>query len=163
MIRDIRLLHVLLIALAFALGGGPRVHAMAGGPGGMALVICSEEGARTIYLDASGNPASPMGDCAKCLNCLAASGPGVAVAGLILTMPAARHRRAVSPARALPRQRRHHRPQSRGPPPEAPGSVRTAAPKTRSRVAAGCELDRMACPVSGLRRNYGRYFKDARR
>lgn len=163
MTRDIRLLHVLLLVLAFALGGGPRVHAMAGGPDGMALVICSEDGARTIYLDASGNPASPMGDCAKCLNCLAASGPGLTVTGLVLTVPAARRRRGVGPARALPRRRRHHRPQSRGPPPEAPGSTRTPAPMMRSRVAAGCDLDRMACPVPGTSRDCGRYFKDARR
>ena len=65
-----RVFLVLSMSLALALYGA-ALAAPASGPM-TELVICGEDGAETIRLDATGSPAEPTSQCCKCQSCLAA-------------------------------------------------------------------------------------------
>lgn len=117
----LRLVVVTLLALALALAGPARALAPAHVAGLGPMVLCSDEGMQTIYLDAGGAPmpAPSPADCATCPECLGApvlftppSQAGLALhqaTGGEVTIPV---RLALPPSRPL-------RPETRGPPPEA--------------------------------------------
>ncbi len=165
MSRHFSLMHVFVIALALALGGGPRVHAMGGEADLTALVICSEAGVRTIYLDTSGTPAHPVKNCNKCPCCDALLSSMPAISGFALSAPLARRRGGSRHSSPTPRPRRHQRPQSRGPPPGAPGRIDLAyAAKIRVHAsAARIDFVQVGSPDLGSCQRYGRQLRDARR
>lgn len=164
MVPNLRLLIALLISLATGLAGGPRVHAMGADGNLVAMVICSQDGAQTIYANADGSPALPASDCATCPLCIALSIPALAAPEQSVPVRTARRYRGVRPAATIVRTRRHVRPQSRGPPPEASDCIdpaRAVMVGTRP-PAAGTGFIDVGSPDLGTCRRYGRYFKDAR-
>jgi hypothetical protein len=64
------LIFTLLMSLALAFYGA-AIASPASGPL-TEMVICGEDGAETIQMDATGNPAEPTSQCCKCQSCLAA-------------------------------------------------------------------------------------------
>lgn len=91
------------------------------------IVICGAEGAKTIWLDAAGNPvpapsdlpAAPMPACAECPICLATDAPALSPRGPAPWLaPLARLSRCIGrPAHGpRPSRRQHQRPDARGPP-----------------------------------------------
>jgi hypothetical protein len=74
----VRPLVALVTALALSLAGAFAMPVTAGS-GLMPMVICADEGARTIWLDAEGNPVpAPQHDCRTCPKCLSANIDGIA-------------------------------------------------------------------------------------
>ena len=74
-----RILATLLtLVLALALGSSGPVRATAHGheAGLAAMVICGEDGAKTVYVDATGHPAEPGNVCTD--SCVACLPPGTA-------------------------------------------------------------------------------------
>ena len=69
MIRSFHLTIALLAAIALAVAGGLRPDGAMHAAGLTELVICSDLGTKTVYLDAKGQPATPV-SCAKCPDCL---------------------------------------------------------------------------------------------
>lgn len=112
---------VIALALALALAGQARARALVHAPGGAEMVICSDEGMKTVYLDAAGAPAKSPSDCWNCPDCIGApaiatpptpvgpASPDVTAVGR--AQPAGQ---ALSPSRYL-------RPETRGPPQAARG------------------------------------------
>lgn len=109
-------LVVILFMLALGLAGGPRVHAMGAAAGLTATVICSESGARTLYLKADGTPARPAQDCAECPLCIALSVPVLTPPEHALPHRLARRSSARRRENAVNRGTCNRRPKSRGPP-----------------------------------------------
>lgn len=164
MILNIRFLIALLISLAAGLAGGPHVHAMGANGNFVAMVICSEGGAQTIYANADGTPARPASDCAKCPVCTALSAPGLAAPEQSVHARTARRYRGVRSAATILPTRRHMHQQSRGPPPESPECIDPAC-AVMMRIhaqAAGTGFIEVGSPDLGTCRRDGRYLKDAR-
>jgi hypothetical protein len=159
-----RLLIVVLIALAAALAGGPRVHAMGADGSLVAMVICSDDGARTIYLDEDGIPASPASDCADCPVCRALSLPALAAPEHALPIRASRPRHEARSLEALVRTGRSSRPRSRAPPTMIRRCTnRAGIPATAlRRTTAACGSTKVECLVSGICHGFGRYLEDVR-
>lgn len=164
MAPNLRLLIALLISLAVGLAGGPSAHAMGADGNLVAMVICSEDGAQTIYANADGSPARPASDCAKCPLCIALSIPALAAPEQSAHVRTARRYRGVRSEATIVRTRRHVRQKSRGPPPEAP-ECKDPAHVVMVRIdppAAGTGFIEVGSPDPGTCRRCGRYFKDAR-
>ncbi|WP_413869194.1 DUF2946 family protein [Albidovulum sp.] len=112
---------VATLALALALAGQARAMALVHSPGGAEMVICSDEGMKTIYLDAGGAPAKSPADCRHCPDCIgtpAMAAPPTPVGPASPDVTAA--------GRALPAGQvllpsRYLRPETRGPPQGAHG------------------------------------------
>lgn len=126
---------VAVLALALALSGQARALPLVHSAGMGAVVICSDMGMQTIYLDASGAPAKFPSDCATCPECTAAPAlftppppVGAAARGRAGHDPIRLARQAVPPSR-------HLRPETRGPPPEA-RAVNDMAPAAVPQFAA---------------------------
>jgi len=164
MSRLIGLLFALLLSLASGLAGGPRVHAMGSDGNLTAMVICSESGARTIYLDAEGSPATPASDCEDCPLCIALSAPVLMVPQHAIPVRTARRRARSRPATALVRTRARRCPQSRGPPSTIPSSAipTRVGPDDLHASTAAQESTETDFVASGMRQSSGRCFKDAR-
>lgn len=82
-----RALLALSMSLALALyGAALATPAAASGPL-TELVICGDDGAETILLDVTGNPAKPARECCKCQSCLAAVDAFVPQQAFALTAP----------------------------------------------------------------------------
>lgn len=149
--------HVLVVAiltLALALSGGVRAMSPTHAPGVMAMVICSEEGTATIYLDAGGVPVKPAADCWTCPDCTTGSAlflPPTASNAAGDPMAAAR---PLHPADWKLSFSRHLRPESRGPPPVAHGTSILA-------LAAAPHLPAHRHPAGSCHRN-GRPLLEAR-
>ncbi|OYX41678.1 MAG: hypothetical protein B7Z02_14775 [Rhodobacterales bacterium 32-67-9] len=109
-------LVVILFMLALGLAGGPRVHAMGTSSDVTATVICSEGGARTLYLKADGTPARPAQDCAECPLCIALSVQGLTPPEHALPLRLARRSSARRREGAVMPATRNRRPKSRAPP-----------------------------------------------
>ncbi|WP_412174958.1 DUF2946 family protein [Albidovulum sediminicola] len=164
MFRVTRLFLVLIFSLATVLAGGPRVHAMSAAAGLTAIVICAENGAKTIYLNAEGAPAQPTSDCADCPICIALSAPALLAPEHSAPVRAARRSGGCRFSATVARTRPNLRPQSRGPPPRAlsnacPARANPAPMRIRTAVRASTKADLVA---SGMCHRSGRYFKDAR-
>ncbi len=161
---DARLLIALLISLATGLTGGPRAHAMGANGNLVAMVICSENGAQTIYANADGTPALPTSDCAKCPLCIALTAAALVAPEQSVHVRTARRYRGVRSVATIMQTRRYVRQRSRGPPPETPDCIDPArAVMVRDHPpAAGIGLIEAGSPDLGTCRRYGRYFKDAR-
>lgn len=164
MVFHARLLIVLLIALAAALAGGPRVHAMAADGPLVAMVICSDDGARTIYLNEDGIPSSPASDCADCPVCRALSLTALAAPEHSLPIRASRPRHEARLLEALVRTGRGSRPRSRAPPTMIRRCTNRAdIPATALRIAtATCGSTKVECHVPGMCVGFGRYLEDVR-
>ncbi len=63
----------LLLAACLTLYG-PFSTAMAGGSAAFSMEICADGVAKTVLIDADGNPVEPDQVCAKCLTCCQATG-----------------------------------------------------------------------------------------
>lgn len=85
-----------------------------------AVVICSEAGPQTIYLDSTGTPAEPMTDCATCPDCLETPALGTALPQIGPGFGAQTNLRHRLPAATQLPKARHQRPETRGPPPVNP-------------------------------------------
>lgn len=114
-----RLLHALCkILMVFALTLGTATAMPVRADHSLTqMVICGENGAKTVWLDASGTPAEPGHDCEECPKCIVFH--SVAVTFPQKARPWVAPRRIRTPIRsteALPRQRAHLRPALRGPP-----------------------------------------------
>lgn len=121
MVRILQMVVVSVLALALVLAG--RAHAMVPGhsTGMAAFVICSDEGMKTVYLDAGGAPERPRPDCWQCPDCNGA--PALATPPMLVG-PATLVVTAVSraqPVRQVLPPSRHLRPETRGPPLAAHG------------------------------------------
>ena len=165
MFRSFGLLLAFLFSLAAALAGAPRVHSMGADANLSAMVICSEDGAQTIYLDSDGVPASPKSDCAKCPVCIALSIHALAAPGQSLPVRTARRFRMTRSSDAVIRTRRRLRPQSRGPPPTAPSRANPAranAAHVDATIAAS-DSTKVKSVASGMCHRFGRYLEDAQR
>ena len=107
-----------LVCLILALGlglSGPGAAASV--PGGTLVVLCAGDQPETVWLDARGNPVSPVKSHAKCLDCLLFSAPlpgkaDVMFAGRSLGPASC----AVSRSRFLIPVPSHLRPATRAPP-----------------------------------------------
>lgn len=119
-----RWLVLVVMALGLMFDGSTRAMALAHTAGAEAIVICAEEGAKTILLSASGEPIEPMGPMHDCDNC-----PKCSVATFALVVPPARN---TSPAFGLTAAfvvpfaptrflTQYLRPQARSPPAESLG------------------------------------------
>lgn len=139
------LLQVAVVVYGAAPGGALTPAAMAPAVSGplTAMVICGDGGARTVFLDAQGNPAEP-GSCCDCLKCLTFSAdlPIVPPAGMSLrrimaagTAPDAAPPLAVAPCL---------HPLPRGPPccvmPRAPAAADGAGAEGRSLIFGVLEV-----------------------
>lgn len=155
----------LLLVLLFSIAGTPRVHSMGADANLSAMVICSENGARTIYLDADGVPASPKSDCAKCPLCIALSIHALAAPGQSLPVRTARRFRMTRSSDAVIRTRRRLRPQSRGPPPTAPSSANPARANAAliDATIAAPDSTKVKSVASRMCHRFGRYLEDAQR
>lgn len=164
MFCSVRLLIVLAIALAVGFAGGPRVHAMGVAGDAVAMVICSEDGAQTIYVSADGTPVPRGSDCAKCPLCIALSVQGLIGSEASGHARLSRRYRGIRPATITLRTRRYMRRQSRGPPSDKPQRLdpAQAAPVRMHLSAAGTGFFEAGSPDLGPRRNCGQHFKDAR-
>lgn len=164
MFAHFRLLIALLILLATALAGGPRVHAMGADANLIAIVICSENGAETVYVNGGGAPSLPATDCAKCPICIALSVPALAAPDQIEPVRTARRYRRVHSARTAVRKRRYVHPQSRGPPLTATASANSARGPLVAIDAKIATRDstKVKCIASGMCHRFGRYLEDAR-
>lgn len=164
MFYGVRLLIVLAIALAVGFAGGPRVHAMGIGGNAVAMVICSEDGAQTIYVSADGTPVPRGSDCAKCPLCIALSFQGLIGSEAAAHVRFSRRYRSIRPATISLRTRRYMRRQSRGPPSDKPERLDPAqAALVRMHLpAAGTGFIEAGSPDLGPCRNCGQHFKDAR-
>jgi hypothetical protein len=113
----------LLAALSAGLGGVVRAQAMVSGPGpGFEMVICTEGGAKTIRVDAAGDPIPPADEhCpCPCLDCLPAAEAAVLPEAARSAMPTAASAPREDRASTFPQpQARRMRPEARGPPSEA--------------------------------------------
>jgi hypothetical protein len=80
---------LLTLILALALGASGPVRAFAHGhdAGLTAMVICGEDGATTVYLDAAGSPVDPQGTCLadSCTDCITCAPVAL---GAIVALPA---------------------------------------------------------------------------
>lgn len=163
-VRYVRILTVLMIALAVGFTGVPRAHAMGVGGDTVPMVICSEDGAQTIYVSADGTPAPRGSDCAKCPLCIALSVPGLIGSEASGHARLSRRYRGIRPATLALRTRRYMRRQSRGPPSDNPERLdpAQAAPVRMRLSAAGTGFFEAGSPDLGPRRTCGQHFKDAR-
>lgn len=113
----------LLAAVAAGLGGAVRAEAMiAKALPGFEIVICAEDGARTIRVDASGSPVEPENEhCpCPCLDCLqTADTAALPAPAHHASAAAARSLHAVATADLFQPPARRMRPEARGPPTEA--------------------------------------------
>ena len=146
---------VCLVALATygmaAAATGPGLHGLS------ELVICSEGGTQTVWLNADGEPVQPDEPCCNCLDCLdlpafSAVSPG----------QTARRARRGADRHPVPRQRlvRHPRPdlpQARGPPFASP---ETGMPLWSVCRIKGLTVVKVMAPL--LRHSVGRCRKEAR-
>ncbi|MDI3338005.1 hypothetical protein QKW60_16475 [Defluviimonas aestuarii] len=164
MFCSVRLLIVLAIALAVGFAGGPRVHAMGVAGDAVAMVICSEDGAQTIYVSADGTPVPRGSDCAKCPLCIALSVPGLIGSEASGHARLSRRYRGVRPATIALRTPRYMRRQSRGPPSDKPQRLdpAQAAPVCMHLSVAGTGFIEAGSTDLGPRRTCGQHFKDAR-
>lgn len=149
-----RLLAVVLVALALALSGMAAAMPMAKARGGMVFVICTGGGSATVTLDQDGNPVAPMKDCANCPACLAPTAlPTPPVRGLPARDLTYRVLQARVSTLTLP-ARPHLRPETRGPPP--------AARERLDMAPFGTPADLAADNVHGMQRFRGRTQPAAR-
>lgn len=158
-VRRVRLAILLLFMLATGLSAWPAAHAMAAGADLTAVVLCSGDGARTVYLDADGAPASPASDCSRCPVCVAASVQALAPTPQAMPCCARRTSAATRLRDAVTRALRHPRPQSRGPP-----AVQRAAEGIGLYVPADAEADSTKVNFETVLKcqSIGRNHKDAR-
>ncbi len=127
---------VATLALALALAGQARAIALVHSPGSTEMVICSDEGMKTIYLDAGGAPAKSPADCWTCPDCIGT--PAIATPPTPVG-PASPDVTAVSqvlPARQVLLPSRYLRPETRGPPQAAHG-IHDLAPVAVPPLAEG--------------------------
>ena len=90
--------------------------------GMQAIVICSDHGAETIYLDRDGVPTRPMQSCLTCPDCLGAAALDIALPqGVQARHEAPVFRLALPSDPAVPARPRL-RPETRGPPPATHGT-----------------------------------------
>lgn len=127
-----RVLILIVVSLALAIAGGARAMALTHSMGAESLVICSEGGEEIIYLNAEGQPADPMVDCAKCPECLNGASAALPVAAAAQFEPPTRSADRFPPAAQDLVLSRHLRPQSRGPPFATPDMHGTALLAVRS-------------------------------
>lgn len=114
--RSLRIILVVLSALAVGLAAGPGAHGMASAQTLVSMVICSDEGPATIQIAVDGIPADETGGCAKCTSCLAHHLAALAPHGLSIERGLARRRVGNSTARRTRRARRVVNFQATGPP-----------------------------------------------
>ncbi|MBK8440730.1 MAG: DUF2946 family protein [Rhodobacter sp.] len=126
MSKALQMVVVCLLALAFALAGGSRSMLLAHSQGADSLVICSDEGVETIYLDADGKRSDSPMNCSHCPDCLDNSVPALPTATGANPQRAARRSHRQAGAQTAQRSSRHLRPEARGPPPANPGRHDTA-------------------------------------
>lgn len=119
MVGNLQMVVVALLALALALAGPAQAVAPTGPAGMGPMVICSDEGMRTVYLDASGVPAKSPADCATCPECIGAQALFTPPPQVGLAFRRAAAGDGMIPARLALPPSRHLRPETRGPPPEA--------------------------------------------
>ncbi len=121
MFGSLRLVVVPLLALALALAGPARALTPAHAAGIGPMVLCSDEGVQTIYLDAGGAPipAPSPADCATCPECVGAPVLFTPPAQVGLALHQATGGEVTIPARLALPPSRPLRPETRGPPPEA--------------------------------------------
>jgi hypothetical protein len=105
--RVLATLLTLILALALGASGPMRAFAHGHQAGLTAMVICGEDGATTVYLDAAGNPVDPHGTCLadSCTDCMT-SGPTVLGAFVTLPVPPGQARALLpqfGPDRTVPR------------------------------------------------------------
>lgn len=127
---------VAVMALALALAGQARAMALVHSSGGTEMVICSDEGMKTIYLGAGGAPAESPADCWNCPACFGT--PAIATPPTPVG-PASPDVTAVSrtqPAGQVLLPSRYLRPETRGPPQAAHG-IHDLAPAAVSLLAEG--------------------------
>lgn len=122
----LRLIVVFLLSLALAFAGGTRSMALTHPPGSVAMVICSENGEETIFLDARGTPVDQEVDCAKCPECMSNPLPILTYTTALAVPPKPQAARFAPPAETPAILSRHLRPQSRGPPRATPEHNDTA-------------------------------------
>ena len=115
MIRSLHLTIVLLAALALALAGGLRPVGAVHAAGLTALVICSDHGTKTVYLDAKGQPVTPA-SCEQCPDCLGNGAVPVTTATPLTRQVLARLAPALRRGRQVSRSQTRLRPEARGPP-----------------------------------------------
>lgn len=123
---------LLVLALTFGSAGAMPI---ANGGNLTPMVICGEDGAQTIWLDASGAPSKPEHDCCKCHICVSFNDIGIINPGLQACPFPPRLTKMVLPSirsAAHVRAEMHHAP--RGPPTELLGDV---ASKASSRQPLG--------------------------
>lgn len=163
MFRSFGLWMTLLFSLAAGLATGPRVHGMGADANLSAMVICSGDGAQTIYVNADGTPALPRSDCAECPVCIALSIHAVTAPGQSAPLRTARRFRIARASEAVIRTRRHLRPQSRGPPPMVPSDANPARANAALIDAAISSRDstKVKSVASGMCHRFGRYLEDA--
>lgn len=133
-VRQVVVVATLALALAFA--GQARAMAFVHSSAVTGMVICSDEGMKTIYLDAGGTPAKSPADCWNCPDCIGA--PALATPPTPVG-PASPDVTAVSraqPAGQVLMPSRYLRPETRGPPQAAHG-IHDLAPAAIPLLAEG--------------------------
>lgn len=160
----IRPIVALCLAFALALLGAATAAPHPMSAGGMTIEICADDGARTITVDANGNPVEPGQDCLDCVFCLAADKVAMAPSDATADAP-------VTWRAAQPSPLRRHRPMSqalwpqpRGPPARHDASLSPAAAAAGRDVAADgvgrLEISQVSCPSA--MQDDGQSFEDAR-
>lgn len=114
--RSLRIILVVLSALAFGIAAGPGAHGMASAQTLVSMVICSDEGPATIQITEDGRPADRTGGCAKCASCLAHHLAAMSPPGLNIERGLARRRVGNSTGRRTRRARLVVNFQATGPP-----------------------------------------------
>lgn len=117
---------VMLLCFCVTLYGAASNAAMSMGPGLTVMVICSDDGAKTITLDATGAPISPASQCCDCLSCIAPSAADMNAVFEVQPAPSHFSKLALSDTHQNPAPTLISRPQARGPPPANLNGVRTA-------------------------------------
>lgn len=114
----LRSLLLLILALAIGVGGSARAYAHGRDTGLLEMVICGEEGPRTVYLDAAGNPADPDRTCCSgpCLDCTLAGVVDLPVPAALPIPPDRTRMLAAASVPDQPIRRRAGPAMARGPP-----------------------------------------------
>lgn len=116
MVQAVRFLLALSMIVSVALYGAVAAVASTQGTVVSEMVICSDGGEQTIWVDAAGNPAQSPDECCNCLKCLHISADGLMPVSVRSVFAQSTSSGPVRPAVAAPAHRHHLRPQPRGPP-----------------------------------------------
>ena len=116
--RVLSTLLTLILALALAASGPLRAFAHGHDDGLTAMVICGEDGATTVYLDAAGRPAAPHETCLadSCTDCTTCAPVVLGTVAAIPTPPSHAWTLARATASDRPAPRWTSPAKARGPP-----------------------------------------------